>query len=146
MVRYKLTIEELANKTIISKGLQSFRTSKGFRKQYLTDEAIAILEKARLLNPNGTFVFEPNGRIMTTDSFNRRLRKYCRECGITYHSSHKIRFYNASTAYNGENLTTISKLMGHSEVATTLHYLRNTNQNTDDVTAFQNLGLSLSAK
>ena len=117
-------------------------TSKGFRKQYLTDEAIAILEKARLLNPNGTFVFEPNGRIMTTDSFNRRLRKYCKECGITYHSSHKIRFYNASTAYNGENLTTISKLMGHSEVATTLHYLRNTNQSTNDVTAFQNLGLA----
>lgn len=117
-------------------------TSKGFRKQYLTDEAIIILKKARLLNPNGTFVFEPNGKIMTTDSFNRRLRKYCKECGITYHSSHKIRFYNASTAYNGENLTTISKLMGHSKVETTLHYLRNTNQNTNDATAFQNLGLS----
>lgn len=27
----------------------------------------------------GTYVFEPNGEIMTTDSFNRRLKKYCKE-------------------------------------------------------------------
>lgn len=117
-------------------------TSHGFRKQYLTDEAITILEKARQLNPNGIYVFEPNGRIMTTDSFNRRLKKYCKECGIQYHSSHKIRFYNASTAYTGENLTTISRLMGHSKVETTLHYLRNVNGGECDVTAFQELGLS----
>ena len=117
-------------------------TSKGFRKQHLTEDAMMILEKAKALNPHGTFVFEPNGRVMTTDSFNRRLKKYCKECEIAYHSSHKIRFYNASTAYNGENLTTISKLMGHSEVETTLHYLRNVRHNEDDVTAFANLGLS----
>ena len=58
--------------------------------------------------------FEPNGEIMTTDSFNRRLKKYCKEAGVPYHSSHKIRFYNASTAFDGNNLTTLSYLMGHS--------------------------------
>jgi hypothetical protein len=41
---------------------------------------------------------------MTTDSFNRRLKKYCKEAGVPYHSSHKIRFYNASTAFDGNNL------------------------------------------
>ena len=54
-------------------------TSHGFRKQFLTDEALKILHKAKELNPNGIYVFEPNGEIMTTDSFNRRLKKYCKE-------------------------------------------------------------------
>ncbi len=117
-------------------------TEHGFRNQYLTDEALKILTSARELNPCGIYVFEPNSSIMTTDSFNRRLKKYCTEAGVPYHSSHKIRFYNASTAYDGNNLTTISSLMGHSEVATTLHYLRNVNKGKNDMLAFQKLGLS----
>ena len=117
-------------------------TSHGFRKQFLTDEALKILHKAKELNPNGIYIFEPNGEIMTTDSFNRRLKKYCKEAGVPYHSSHKIRFYNASTAFDGNNLTTLSYLMGHSETATTLHYLRNVNKRKNDRLAFQNLGIS----
>ena len=50
-------------------------TSHGFRKQYLTDESIKIFHKVKELNPNGAYVFEPDGKIMTTDSFNRRLKK-----------------------------------------------------------------------
>lgn len=118
-------------------------TSRGFRKQYLTDEAVSIIKKALALNPNGTLLFEPNGKAMTTDRFNRRLKRYCEECGIPYHSSHKIRFYNASSAYaNGTNLSVISKLMGHSEVATTLHYLRDIDNENDNREAFLGLGLS----
>lgn len=116
-------------------------TSHGFRKQYLTDNALKILERAKQLSPNSTYIFEPDGRLMTTDSFNRRLKKYCRECGIPYHSSHKIRFYNASTAYDGKNLVTISKLMGHSQVETTLHYLRNVQKDEHQMLAFNGLGL-----
>lgn len=117
-------------------------TSHGFRKQFLTDEALKILQKAKELNPNGIYVFEPDGEIMTTDSFNRRLKKYCKETGVPYHSSHKIRFYNASTAFDENNLTTLSYLMGHSETATTLHYLRNVNKRDNDMLAFQKLGIS----
>lgn len=117
-------------------------TSKGFRKQYLTDEALSILKKAKEINPNGIYIFEPNGSLMTTDSFNRRLKKYCREAGVPYYSSHKIRFYNASTAYDGKNLTAISHLMGHSKVETTIHYLRNVHKDENPTLAFKNLGLS----
>ena len=67
----------------------------------------------------------PFGKPMTTDRFNRTLKKCCEECGVTYHSSHKIRFYAASSAYNGDNIADLSVLMGHSMVATTMHYLRN---------------------
>lgn len=117
-------------------------TSKGFRREYLTDEALKILQKAKELNPDGEFVFMPDNHVMTTDSFNRRLKKYCKESGVSYHSSHKIRFYTTSTAYNGNNLATVSKLMGHSQLSTTLHYLRDVNKDEDISSAFQNLGLS----
>lgn len=93
------------------------------------------------LNPNGEFVFEPNGKLMLTDTFNEKLKKYCNECEIEYRPSHKIRFYCASIAYDGKNLTTISKLMGHSQVATTLHYLRNVDKGNDSIQAFEHLGL-----
>lgn len=117
-------------------------TEHGFRTQELTDEAIEIIKKAMALNPNGTFLFEPNGKIMTTDRFNRKLKEYCNACGVPYYSSHKIRFYNASTAYTGKNLSTISSLMGHSQTATTLHYLRNVKLNNETKKAFNSLGLS----
>lgn len=117
-------------------------TSHGFRKEHLTPQAITILESARQLNPDGEYIFMPRGRLMYGDQFNRKLKAYCLACGVTYRSSHKIRFYNASRAYNGENLTTISKLMGHSQTATTLHYLRNVHAGQDQVAAFDNLGIN----
>jgi len=127
-------------KTVISDQMKG-NTSHGFRKQYLTDNALIILKKAKELSPHSTYIFEPNGQVMTTDSFNRRLKKYCKEAGVPYHSSHKIRFYNASTAYDGKNLVTISKLMGHSQVETTLHYLRNVQKDEHQILAFHDLGL-----
>lgn len=115
-------------------------TSHGFRKEYLTDDAIRILREARELNPDGEFVFMPYGRPMTTDRFNIYLRRYCTAVGIPYRSSHKIRFYSASIAYNGHNLVAISKMMGHSQTATTMHYLRDVIQEDNLVDTFQNLG------
>ena len=117
-------------------------TSKGFRYEFLTDDAVEILQKAKELNPDGDFIFMPNGKPMTTDRFNRKLKKYCEECGIEYHSSHKIRFYNASSTYDGKNIASLSVLMGHSEVATTIHYLRNVNSMADNAHMFANLGKS----
>ena len=45
-----------------------------------------------------------------------------------------------STAYNGENLAQISKMMGHSQVNTTLHYLRDAKQDKDMSCLFEKLG------
>ena len=98
-------------KAVISNQIKG-GTSRGYRKEYLTDEAIKILEKARKLNPTGEYLFEPEGKLMSTDRFNRRLKKYCEECGIKYHSSHKIRFYCASTAYDGKILLLSVSLWG----------------------------------
>jgi len=118
-------------------------TSSGYRIQGFAQETFEILEKAFALNPNGTYLFEPNGKLMTTDRFNRKLKKYCEECGIEYHSSHKIRFFNASLAFlNGVPLNTLSRLLGHSQIATTMHYLRNVNTNDDIQEVFARIGLT----
>ena len=127
--------------TVITNQMKGY-TSYGYRKQPLTPEARHILELARNLNPKGMYIFMPDNRIMTTDSFNRRLKKYCHESGITYHSSHKIRFYTASSAYNGDNLITVSRLMGHSNVETTMHYLRDTLKGDDVANTIGRLGLA----
>lgn len=115
-------------------------TSHGYRKEYLMDSAVEILQRARELNPDGEFVFMPYGRPMNTERFNIYLQRYCNAVEIPYHSSHKIRFYNASVAYNGHNLATISKMMGHSQTATTMHYLRDVMQVDNLAETFKNLG------
>ncbi len=126
--------------TVVSNQIKG-NTTHGYRTLPLTPEAIHILRKAQELNPFRQFIFMPDNRIMTTDSFNRRLKKYCKEAGIEYRSSHKIRFFAASAAFDGENLATVSKLMGHSNVETTMHYLRNIHKGTDDVNTMSRLGL-----
>lgn len=64
------------------------------------------------------------GRPLTTDTFNRRLKKYCGELGITYLSSHKIRFTNASMLFDaGVKAIDIQPLLGHSNLAMTQHYI-----------------------
>ena len=114
-------------------------TSKGFRKEYLTDEALYVIDKVRKINPHGEYLFMPYGKPMTTDRFNRTLKKLCLKAGVPYRSSHKIRFFNASTAYNGKNLMELSEVLGHSKVSTTMHYLRNVHKENGNKSLFANM-------
>lgn len=98
------------------------------------------MEQQKKLNPEGEFVFMPYGKPMNTERFNLYLKRYCDAVSIPYHSSHKIRFYSASVAYNGKNLVTISKMMGHSQTVTTMHYLRDVIQDDNLADTFKNLG------
>ncbi|MCR5701327.1 MAG: site-specific integrase [Lachnospiraceae bacterium] len=107
---------------------------------HVIEEAIEILQYAKKINPDGEYVFMPFGKPIITCTFDKRLARYCREAGVPYHSSHKIRFYTTSRAYNGENLVQISKMLGHSNVATTLNYLRDCNQDEDYSSLFEQLG------
>lgn len=129
-----------SRQTYVSDYMKGY-TSHGYRKAYLNDEALEILERAKMLN-NATsgFIFNPNGHPMTTDSFNRRLKKYCKEANIPYYSSHKIRFYTASAAYNGTNMVQLSQSMGHSNTTTTAHYLRNVKKSVSNAELYNQLG------
>ncbi|MCR5431055.1 MAG: site-specific integrase [Lachnospiraceae bacterium] len=133
------TQEGLLPRKCTYSGQTKGNTSRGARYQYLTDETLEILNDLRK-DMTSEFVFTVNGHFLLTNIFNRHLKRYCEEVGIPYYSSHKIRFYNASVSYTGDNLTELQILMGHSESSTTLHYLRNVHK-TDLSQNFTRLGL-----
>ena len=94
------------------------------RTECLPAAGVTVLKKMKALNPNGKFLFMHEGRPLTTDTFNRRLKKYCNEIGIPYLSSHKIRFTGASMLYNaGVKPIDIQPLLGHSTLTMTEHYI-----------------------
>lgn len=100
-------------------------TDDGFRYQPLTPKAKMILDKVKEMNPEGEYIFMINGHQLAGDTFNDRLHKYCCKIGIKGRSSHKIRFTVASTLYaSGMPLTSLQRLLGHTTVAMTMHYLR----------------------
>lgn len=100
--------------------------SQGKRQMPLTPNALKILEQIRLQNPNSDYIFIRDGHPLATVTFNRRLKKCCEELGIEYRSSHKLRFSTASIMYkNGVEDTELQKLLGHTSLNMTHHYLQN---------------------
>ena len=100
-------------------------TEQGFRYMPLTPRAKEILEQVKELNPDGEYIFMSNGRQISYDAFNRKLKKACEQVGIPSYSSHKIRFSSASILNDsGMPLTSLQGLLGHTTTAMTLHYLR----------------------
>lgn len=100
-------------------------TDQGFRYMPLMPEAKKILERIKKANPDGEYILMHESRQLNKDAFNRWLKKYCQQAGITPHSSHKIRFTVASMLYSkGVPLPNLQQLLGHTTTAMTLHYLR----------------------
>jgi len=100
--------------------------NEGKRLMPLTFKAREILEQIHRQNPDSEYIFIRDGQPLATVTFNRRLRKCCEELGIEYRSSHKLRFSTASIMYkNGMEDTELQKLLGHSSLNMTRHYLRN---------------------
>jgi integrase len=100
--------------------------SEGKRYMPLTPKAKEILAQIQALNPDSEYIFIRNGQPLATVTFNRHLKKCCEEVGIEYRSSHKLRFSTASIMYkNGMEDTELQKLLGHTSLNMTHHYLRN---------------------
>lgn len=106
-------------------------TSAGKRWLPLTPDAKHVIECIKELNPNSKYLFMDdleNQKFITTVTFNRHLKKCCSALGIKYRPSHKIRFTNASIlSKNGVSNTELQKMLGHSTLNTTNHYIRNVN-------------------
>ncbi len=106
------------------------RTPKGnpyfsIRSETINEEGVKVLQQMKCLNPHGKYLFMYEGRTLITETFNRRLKKYCKAIGIEYRSSHKIRFTSASMCHqSGMEDTHIQVLLGHSTLRMTQHYLR----------------------
>lgn len=122
---------------------------EGFRWMPVVDEAKPILQRIKELNPNSEYLFckdlvleevdistpdenKPeiikvirSGEHLYVDTFNERLKTYCEECGIKYHSSHKIRFCTASSMIElGMPITQVQEYLGHADVKMTYNYIR----------------------
>lgn len=107
-------------------------TEHGFRTIPLTSGALEVLERIKKVSGNNEYIFMQDEHRLSTCTFNRHLKRCCNALGIENRSSHKIRFTVASLLYkNGVPATTLQKMLGHSTLAMTLHYLKDVSVNDD---------------
>ena len=108
-------------------------TSHGFRDVSLTPSAMTLLDRIKQINKDGEYILMAEGKPLTTVTYNRRLKAACETIGIPYRSSHAVRFTSASILnQNGIGLPKLQKILGHSTLAMTMHYLRNVSRSDED--------------
>ena len=93
----------------------------------LTSIAERIIKEAYVKNPSGEYLFMEYGRPLNGDTFNDWLRRYSTDADVPYLSSHKLRFTVACHLYDGGkgiSPKVIQRIMGHSNLDMTLHYLQ----------------------
>jgi len=94
------------------------KTDAGNRKIIIKDEHLWILERIKMLNPNGEYLFEVNGKRCTNQAVRLRLYKVCKKNGIKRKSPHKARKTYGSKLYDSripESL--ICRQMGHTDIS-----------------------------
>lgn len=103
------------------------KTEAGIRDVVIPDSGIRILNRIRLLNPFGEYLFERRGKRIRTYVFRERLRNICRKLDITMKSPHKIRkTYGSILIDNNVQESLVINQMGHTDIKTTKkHYYRN---------------------
>lgn len=100
-------------------------TEEGYRDIPLADGGVKILDRIKKITGDSENLFELDGRLLSTVTYNRRIKEMCASLGIAYRSSHKIRFCVASGAYSeGISATKIQTLLGHTTLGMSLHYLK----------------------
>lgn len=96
------------------------KTECADRTIYLTDRAYHIIEKIIELNPNGSFLFEENGKRIREHAFRKTLYRLCDKVGCPRKSPHAIRRTYASALLSaGVNESLVMEQMGHSDISTT---------------------------
>lgn len=119
------------------------KTPQGERIIPLTNRAIDIIN--RIIGTNERNGFHKDGYlflnadgIQPPKAVEAQLRSGCNHIGIKYRSPHKMRKSYASTLFNhGVPITTVQKLLGHSEPSTTLRYY--TFDNSDKSEVYENV-------
>ncbi len=105
-------------KTIYEVG--KVKTKAGKRDIVLPEGCEWVCNALLALNPNGEFVFENNGKRMTTNCFRRRQERLCKMLGIQAKSCHKARKTYASMLLDANlDNNLIIKQMGHTDVSMT---------------------------
>ena len=113
----KLTGFEIANYT---------KSESSNRIIPLTPKALEIIERVKKINkkyhkPFEDYLFIRNGFVICPNIIDSQLKLSCGYLGIRVRKMHKIRKTYASTLYkNGVDVLTISKMLGHSDIKTTV--------------------------
>ena len=99
----------------------------------LTPATKAILSRNPKVTPdNQEFIFYRGDSPLVNSYFQSTVWKMLWDLGIEYRSSHKLRFSTASIMYkNGMEDTELQKLLGHTTLSMTQHYLCNITSNEE---------------
>ncbi len=99
------------------------KTEAGIRNVVMPSKCMDIIDRIRLLNPDGEYVFETAGTRIRTYFFDDRIRLVCRTVGINERSLNKIRKTYASILIdNNVDESLIISQMGHTDIQTTKDY------------------------
>lgn len=103
------------------------KTSAGLRTVIIPPDFEWIVNRLRLYNPFGDYVFVNQGKLLTTNCIRQRLRTICSKLNIYHKSPHKIRkTYGTILIDSNVDTRLITDLMGHTSIlCTEEHYHRN---------------------
>ena len=93
----------------------------------LGSEAMRIIEEARKRQramgvSDSDYIFSTDDRFLKYRSVDTAFRRYCRDAGIAYRSSHKARkTFISSLIDEGMNINTIREMVGHADERTTMN-------------------------
>ena len=116
---------------------ESPKTEAGIREVVVSPRCMWIMQKIRMKNPFGEYIFEQGGNRLKTYSFRKRLYGICDKTGITRKSPHKIRKTYASILLDNQvSEKFITDLMGHTSIQCTNQFYgrnRKTNEKKAEV-------------
>ncbi len=118
--------DENHNRTDTDVNYLKKRSSSGKRDIPVSNYAADVIEKLRRFNGNKKYILNSTGdKPIPTNLFNETLKRYCREAGVRAFSSHKARFFVATSLFEvGLSDFQISRYLGHSDTATSHIYDR----------------------
>lgn len=104
------------------------------RSVVLTQRAIQIIETVRMMNPDGRYLFEKNGKRMRGKVFTEKIVRMCRNSGMNPRSLHKCRkTYVTKLADAGISEKVICGQVGHADFSTSRNHYWFNNKTVDEV-------------
>lgn len=101
----------------------STKTEAGIRDVVIIPELRSVLKRVKLMNPFTEYVFEKNGKPMSTHSLSMILYRICEELDIPQRGMHVLRKTYATRLINaGVEESIIINQMGHTDFKTTKNY------------------------
>ena len=115
------------------------RSSSGKRDLPVSNYAADVIERLRKINGEKKYIINSSGDLpVPTNLFNENLKKYCKKAGVREFSSHKARFFVATSLFEvGLSDFQISRYLGHSDTATSHIYDRRSKEIKVDQTILE---------